>query len=231
MKNLLLLLYFSSIIFTEVIAQESVSFTLEYSENVQADQLVMEISTIIGGNDIDSINNVIHEKNLNAISILKNFGYKKEDIYLLDSDIKKSMYDENNVFSASQSYRILLTNFDLFDTMRNNLIKNGADEVTIISFGSSKIEQQLKSVYNAAMKRAIERAQLLTNSKKIKIKSIHDNTDDPYSSNIKNKLTFDSKQGNDVMYCVSPDVIKKESTITNVLIPIKVSLRIELDIE
>ena len=241
-KILIFLMLFISIN-SYLFSQNKIKLGSEGSLSVDADQLILSISIEGSGSSKDSLNKSHHEKILGVLQVLKDYNYKEKDIYLISSEFDdKSLfndfgiYDEssskNSKYIARQSYRIIVKDFKIYDTLKKDLLNKGTTSIDITSFWVSNYEDLKKKVYKQALENAKSKALLLSgveNKNKIKLLEISDNTRN-YNLNDLLEFVKQTDYSGD-LYCeAAPSKTRLEPTITNAKVNISASINVIFEI-
>jgi uncharacterized protein YggE len=227
MKYIFLMLTILSIsVFAQ--SKNTISLNAVKDTSVKADEMILEISVYKTDSISVKANDTGHKNLVDVLDVLRKFGYKDSEIYLKESNFQNNIYDKPREFSALQTYRIILSKFDLFDQLKKDVIDAGATGVRIVALWSSRYKEIKKDLYASAIAEAKEKAQFLSKQmglKHIRFSQIDDNSVDE-SNNA--DISF-SNPGNGfrpmgAMMSAKADNIAP--TITNGQFLISVSLRI-----
>lgn len=195
---------------------------------VTADEMVVQITVNKIDTSSSKANELSHNSLINVLNVLENYGYKKDNIFLVSSNIQKQNPNQNNYFSI-QTYKIILTKPELFDQLKRDLLQAGATGVSISSLWTSEYDKIKKVLYNETISAAKERAKFLCamiGAKSFKIQSLMDNSRE---ESINGNLSFMNNSGvveGNYFVATQSQYSSYQSTITNRLININVSMHI-----
>ena len=146
----------------------------------------------------------------------------------MSSNFQKQYPNQNNYYSI-QTYKIILTKPELFDQLKKDLIQAGATGVSIASLWTRDYDKIKKSLYDEAITQAKERAKFLCAMIGAKSFSIENLMDNSREESINGNLSFMNNNGvveGNYFVATQSQYSSYQSTITNGLININVSLRI-----
>lgn len=242
MKKFFLLLSF--LFLSLAFGQKEITIKCKESLEYPIDQISMIFE--IKSSDSDKLNAAEknHEKSINIIKMLSKYGYSEEDLVNLDPRIRqfnrgRSNDDKNIIYNAFNSYSFLLTNLELFDTIKFDLLKNGAESIYF-----RKVATDITAYKSKAYKRAIEKAK--TNAKlmaeefgckNVKLVKIVDGGIS-YSRTVEQleKIVNGEKQLSPprIAFQVNPDApikVLKETTITSLTGQISIDLLLVFEVK
>ncbi len=224
------ILLFSLFVFISAgLAQNNIiSFNVTKDSAVTADEIVVQITVNKIDTSSSKSNELSHDALINVLNVLGNYGYKKDNVFLVSSNFQKQYPNQNNYYSI-QTYKIILTKPELFDQLKKDLIQAGATGVSIASLWTRDYDKIKKSLYDEAITQAKERAKFLCamiGAKSFSIENLMDNSRD---ESINGNLSFMNNNGvveGNYFVATQSQYSTYQSTITNRLININVSLRI-----
>lgn len=223
-------------------SQTSITVTSTAKVIADADELIMEININNRGRSLDSLNIKHYLMVNNVLNALKKYNYKNENIYLIESNIghnpeevflgsgSEVPSDEAVVYSAVQTYRILLSDFSIFENLKKDLIEQGAKSIRIINFGSSKYDEIKKSTYRKALDDAKAKAKLLygiSDESILKVKKIYDDTNTYSGEDLESFLTFEKVVKESAFVKADNRIL---TTITNAEVEVKVNIRVDFEV-
>jgi uncharacterized protein YggE len=241
MKHIILL-FLVFFVVTEIYSQKIIRLNARDEIVVDADEMIIGIYIETEGAKIDSINMVQHQKALKILDVLAKFGYKKDNIYFIESSISESfnryMLNENfpneTNYSATQGYKIKLKEFDMYDTIKNELTKNGITRILIESFETSEYDKLKSKVYKQALEKAKKKAKELLaglNNYNLVIKEIREPDHGSYRSS---GLTFQRQMIDNGLYDLAladlAPMSKIKSTVTSTKVSIPASFNVIFEI-
>jgi len=194
---------------------------------VTADEMVVEISVRKSDTSSTKVNEISHSDLLNVLNILEKNGYKKNDIYLISSGTNNDNFRKKEFFST-QTYKVILNKFDLYDQLKKDLLQAGATSVSISTFWYTDYEKVKQTLYDKTIAEAKSKANYFCSqigAKNPIVESIWDNS---RNESINNNLTFMTRSGSVGLSAVSIVATQRSypPTVTNGQINIEVSLRI-----
>ena len=222
------LVFFISACYAQNNSTSTISINAVKDTSIAADEMVVVIS--IEKNDTSSTkaNQISHGSYVNVLNILEKYGYKKDDIYLITSNFNKNYLRQQGYFTT-QTYKIILKKFDLFDQLKKDLIQAGATGVSISNFWISNYDKIKKALYSEAISEAKGKAEYFSSrigAKSFSFESIMDNSREQSINGdlaYRNNQNVVAQRGLKFSSLGPPSV---EPTITNGQINISVSLRI-----
>ncbi len=226
---ILFLVIFSSAAFAQLFnaGPNSIILNAAKDTSVTADEMVIEITVNKTDTSISKVNEITHNKLVDVIKVLENYGYKKDDIYLISSNLR-NQYPRPNEYFSIQTYKIILTKFELYDQLKEDLVRAGATGVSISTLWVKDYEKIRKNLYDEAIKDAEEKAKYLSSkigAKLVKVENIQDNSrEESINSNVSFMNNSFGIGINAVT--ISTQSLKVAPTITNGKINISVALRI-----
>ena len=196
---------------------------------VTADEMVVQVTVNKTDTSSTQANELTHNSLVNVLNVLEKYGYKKDNIFLISSNLQKQFSKQNEYYSI-QTYKIILNKFDLFDKLKKDLLQAGATGVSIATFWVSDYEKINKRLYYEALSEAKARAKYLCTiigAKSFTIETLMDNSRE---ESINGNLSFMNNNagvmvGNLTMVATQSQLSAYQSTITNGRINIVVSLR------
>ena len=195
---------------------------------VTADEMVVQISVNKIDTSSSETNELTHNNLINVLKVLENYGYKKENIFLVSSNIQKQYPNQKNYYSI-QTYKIILTKPELFDQLKKYLLQAGANGISIASLWTSDYDKIKKALYRESIENAKEKAKFLCEMIGAKNFSVEDIMDNSREESINGNLSFMNNSGvveGNYFTVAQSQYPTYQSTITNRLININVSLRI-----
>lgn len=198
---------------------------------VTADEMIMQISVNKTDTSSSKVDALSHDNLVDVLNVLKKYGYKKEDIYLITSNLRLDYRRPPNRYSSVQSYKIILDKFDLYDQLKKDLVHAGATEVSISGFWCTDYDKVKKILYSEALAEAKARAKYFCSKIGAKSFSIVNLEDYSRNESINRDLSFISKHPStsDQALTVSSEAKGArfvQPTVTNGQLNIRVSLRV-----
>jgi len=229
----LMFLIFSISVFSQ--SQNTLSLNAVKDTSVKADEMILEISVYKSDTVSAIANQSSHKSLINVLNVLKEFGYKNENIFLKESNFQNNNYQKPGNYSSMQTYRVIFNKFELYDTFKKELIDSGATGIRIVAFWSSRYQEIKRELYVKSIEAAKEKANFLSAQMgihKVHIFEISDNSRDESNNN---DISFINYPGSG-MQADGPITVMAQAqsvapTITNGQLLISVSLRITFKFE
>ena len=205
-------------------------FNVSGDTSLTADEMIVEIS--VSKIDTSSIETTTkaHSSLDEVLKVLDKYGYTKKNIFFISSN-QQNYYGRPKEYISTQVYRIILTKFDLFDQLKEDLVKAGATGIRVVAFWSTKYDQVKKSLYSKAIGSANERAKYFVSEIGAKTFHITSLADDSREQSIDQYLTTSNNFESNGMVAIQAQAQRGYSapTITTGRINISVSMRISYE--
>ena len=194
---------------------------------VTANEMVVEISVRKIDTSSSKVNEETHSILINVLDVLKKYGYKKENIYLISSSTNNDNFRKKEFFS-NQTYKIILNKFDVYDQLKKELLHAGATGVRISTFWLTDYKKVKQALYNKAIADAKLKAEYFCSQIGAKNPTVEIITDNSRDESINRDISFIRRTGsagiNSVI--VVPQRGMVAPTITNGKLNINVMMRI-----
>jgi uncharacterized protein YggE len=232
MKTTFLIIFLFTIsVFSQ--SKNTINFNVAKDTAIKPDEMIVEISVNNDDSTTVAVNQISHSSLVEVLNVLRKYGYKDENIFLRESSLQNNYPNprQSNYYST-QSYRIILNKFELFDQLKKDLLDAGATDIKIITFWSSKYKQLKKELYTIAIAESKEKAKFFGAQfglKKIHILNITDNSRE---ESVNPDLSFENNGVN----ALTPNLSLKFTglgapTITSEQLVIDVSMRVTYEFE
>jgi len=229
MKALIAFVFlFGSVLYAQ--GNNTMVFNVSGDTSITADEMIVEITVSkIDSSSIETAN-MVHSSLGGVLKVLDNYGYTKGSIFFISSN-QQNYYGRPKEFISTQVYRIILTKFDLFDQLKEDLVKAGATGIRVVAFWSTKYDQARKSLYSKAIASANERAKYFVSEIGAKTFHITSLADDSREQSINQYLTSSNNFEGNAMVAIQAQEQRgyAASTITTGRINLSVSMRISYE--
>ncbi len=203
-------------------------FNVSGDTSITADEIIVEITVSkIDSSSIETAN-MVHSSLGGVLKVLDNYGYTKGSIFFISSN-QQNYYGRPKEFISTQVYRIILTKFDLFDQLKEDLVKAGATGIRVVAFWSTEYNQTRKSLYSKAIASANERAKYFVSEIGGKTFHITSLTDDSREQSINQYLTSSNNFESNGMVAIQAQRSFAAPTITTGRINLSVSMKISYE--
>jgi len=227
MKALIAFLFlFASVLYAQ--GNNTMVFNVSGDTSITADEMIVEIT--VSKIDTSSIETTTkaHSSLDEVLKVLANYGYTKKNIFFISSN-QQNYYGRHKEFISTQVYRIILTKFDLFDQLKENLVRAGATGIKVVAFWSTEYGEVRKSLYSKAIASAKERAKYFVSEIGAKTFHITSLADNSREQSINQYLTSSNNFESNGMVAIQAQRSFAAPTITTGRINISVSMRISYE--
>ncbi len=228
--SILALLVFISTSFAQYnYVNDSIVLNVVKDTAVTADEMIIQISVNKTDTSSSKIDITSHNNLVDVVNVLKKYGYKNEDIYLITSNLRLEYGRPPNRYSSVQSYKIILDKFALYDQLKRDLVHAGATEVSISGFWCTNYDVIKKILYNEALAEAKARAKYFCSKIGAKSFSIVNLTDYSRDESINGNISFMNNRPGFVggaLVVEAEGAPNVKPTITNGQLNIAVSLHV-----
>ncbi|WP_224482834.1 SIMPL domain-containing protein [Robertkochia aurantiaca] len=169
-----------------VAAQEPGKLQLRGEATIKAapDQASLSFSIITSGKDPGNVKKSNDAQANDLIAAIKSLGIDAKD-YATTRVALRKQYDYNEKeyqYIAEQQFRLHLKDLRTYVRLNDVLLENGVNEISQLSFESSKMEELQRNARKAAVNNALEKAEVyaesfgLTLGQPVHIQEIHHGT-------------------------------------------------------
>ena len=144
--------------------KNSITLGVDQTIKIPVNYVSVSANIELHNSDASTVEENGYEKLSQAVSLLEELGYEKNQLEVNSGEIRNRSYREEQSYQYNSSIKFDIKELDQIDSIRHALLKQGINSFDITAYKNTKEDSLYDHAYQQAIQNAKEKAQgLLTN--------------------------------------------------------------------